>query len=184
MTDSSRNGATWEHLLTRIAAAWPPRRWRDVGVVVGCSGGADSVGLLIALNQLRQSEAEGQPPPRGFLIAAHFNHGLRGDESDGDELFVRDLAAQFKIRSATEHTTETNRDEASMRQERLRFLQQTADAAGARYIVLGHTADDNVETVLHQLMRGTGPAGLAGIGSPRSVGQDLVLVRPATAHLP
>lgn len=65
-----------------------------------------------------------------------------------------------------------------MRDDRMRFLVQTAHATGARYVALGHSADDNVETMLHHLFRGTGPAGLAGISSPRSLAQDLVLVRP------
>ncbi len=60
----------------------------------------------------------------------------------------------------------------------MQFLVDVAHAAGARYLALAHSADDNVETVLHHLMRGTGPAGLAGIGSPRAINDDLVLVRP------
>lgn len=179
MTKTGKNGDNWQRLLTGFADTWPPSRWRDIGVVVGCSGGADSVGLLTALCQLRQSdENSGQEPPRGFLVAAHFNHALRGDESDGDEAFVRELAGQLEVRFATRRSAGSERDEAGLRSERIEFLQDTANAMGARYIALGHSADDNVETVLHQLMRGTGPAGLAGIGSPRTIGQDLVLVRP------
>jgi tRNA(Ile)-lysidine synthase len=179
MIESGKNDDSWQQLLTEIADTWPPSRWRDVGVIVGCSGGADSVGLLTALCLLRQSVvASGQEPPRGFLVAAHVNHGLRGEESDGDEAFVRELASQQGVQFATLRAAGTDRDEASMRSERFQFLHDTANAMGARYLALGHTADDNVETVLHQLMRGTGPAGLAGIGSPRPIGQDLVLVRP------
>ncbi len=179
MTETGKNDDSWQQLLARIAHAWPPPRWRDVGVVVGCSGGADSVGLLVALCQLRQrATGAGQGPPRGFLIAAHFNHRLRDEESDGDEAFVRDLASQQAVRFAAFHATGATRDEATMRSQRLQFLTETAHTTGARYIALGHSADDNVETVLHQLMRGTGPAGLSGIGSPRPIGQDLVLVRP------
>lgn len=179
MTQTHGNDASWDQLLAELVAAWPPSRWRDVGVVVGCSGGADSVALLTALCQLRlRSLTAGQEPPRGFIVAAHLNHGLRGAESAADEAFVRALSGQLQVRFATRHATGTDRDEANLRSKRMEFLQETADATGARYIVLGHTADDNVETVLHHLMRGTGPAGLTGIGSPRSIGPDLVLVRP------
>jgi tRNA(Ile)-lysidine synthase len=175
----------WDRALAAVAAAWPPRRWRDVGVVVGCSGGADSVALLIALCQLRQSAGQGRAggaddrePPRGFLVAAHWNHALRGEQSAADEAFVAALAEQQDVRFASARATRPARDEAGMRAQRLRFLRHTAEQAGARYIALAHSADDNVETVLHHLLRGTGPAGLAGIGSPRAIGPDLVLVRP------
>jgi len=65
-----------------------------------------------------------------------------------------------------------------MRAERMRFLIDAAHTTGARYLALAHSADDNVETVLHHLMRGTGPSGLSGMGSPRAIADDLVLVRP------
>lgn len=179
MSETPPNGDLWYRLRSEIASSWPSQRWRDVGVVVGCSGGADSVALLAALDELRNG---GQPsataPPRGFLVAAHFNHRLRGEESDADEAFVRQLADRWEIRCQVARGTGQSRDEAALRDERLRFLTETAGRAGARYLALAHSADDNLETVLHHLFRGTGPAGLAGIGSPRSIGSDLVLVRP------
>ena len=63
-------------LLVKLAADWPPERWRDLTVLVAVSGGADSVALARGLVQLR---ARGE----GRLVLAHFNHGLRGAESDG-----------------------------------------------------------------------------------------------------
>lgn len=169
----------WAELLREIDARWPVARWRHLGVVVGCSGGADSVALVSALASLRQQPLEGdRSPPRGFLVVAHFNHRLRGSDSDDDQAFTAHLAQQlelpFRLGSAPSPVT----DEASMRRQRMRFLIDAAHTLGARYIALAHSADDNAETVLHHLMRGTGPAGLAGIGSPRSIGEDLVLVRP------
>ena len=204
MSESGTDRDAGHTLLAQIAEAWPPARWRDVGVVVGCSGGADSVGLLSALDRLRQNPtpaassqpassqpassqpASSQPsssqpasePPRGFLVAAHFNHRLRGEESDADEAFVRGLACQSNIEFFSRQAAELHRDEATMREDRMKFLVDVSRHCGARYLALAHSADDNVETVLHHLMRGTGPAGLAGIGSPRSIHQDLVLVRP------
>jgi tRNA(Ile)-lysidine synthase len=178
MAETSRTGDPWQRFKAEIAESWPPVRWRDVGVVIGCSGGADSVALLAALSDLRQPSEMHPNPPRGFLVAAHFNHGLRQDESDGDEAFVHQLATERGARFTTRRGLGTHRDEATMRTERLQFLTETASDMGARYVALAHSATDNVETVLHHLMRGTGPAGLAGIGHPRSIDRDLVLVRP------
>lgn len=171
----------WLQLLDQLSDAWPPVRWRDVGVVVGCSGGADSVGLLRALTELSESiggQSSGDRPSRGFLIAAHFNHALRAEASGADEQFVRQLAAQLGVGLACGRATSDRRDEASMSRERIAFLTRVAKESGARYVALAHSSDDNVETVLHHLIRGTGPAGLAGIGPYRSLDADLVLVRP------
>ena len=77
-------------LLCKLAAAWPVERWRDVTILAAVSGGADSVALARGL----QSLAGGG---EGRLILAHFNHRLRGAESDADEQFVRDLAAQLRL---------------------------------------------------------------------------------------
>ncbi|MGB7326989.1 MAG: tRNA lysidine(34) synthetase TilS [Rubripirellula sp.] len=166
------------NLVDRLSAAWPPDRWAGVGVVVGCSGGADSVGLLRAL-----AEIEGRAPHSGFLVAAHFNHALRGEASDGDERFVENLAQSMGVKFASGRATqagygEAKSDEASLRSARIEFLVATAKSLGCRYIAFAHSADDNVETVLHHLMRGTGPSGLAGIAPHRPVDQDLVIVRP------
>lgn len=190
----------WSEILAEIVRVWPTARWRDVGVIVGCSGGADSIALLKGLAELRRRpnadthysahtdhDADANhsadanhdaQPPRGFLVAAHFNHGLRGSESEADEAFVRDFAEGHHLDFSSGRPAETASDEASMRSQRLEFLVQTAHAAGARYIALAHSLEDNVETVLHNLMRGTGPSGLAGIRSCRPISRDLVLVRP------
>lgn len=176
MSSNSSSSDLWQRLKGEIAAAWPPDRWRDLGVVVGCSGGADSVALLAALRELRESDQ--LPPPRGFLVAAHFNHRLRGDEADADQELVRRLADEWQLRCEIGCGSGDARDEASLRNQRLTFLTATAQRTGARYLTLAHSASDNVETLLHHLFRGTGPAGLTGIGSPRPIGDDLVLVRP------
>lgn len=165
----------WQKLVSVLAESWPEQRWRDVGVVVGCSGGADSVCLLRALASCRD---QGGPPARGFLVAAHFNHRLRGDESDADQRFVQQLAGELGIDFVCQQSQSAMADEASMRQQRVEFLTITAHRLGARYVALAHSADDNIETVLHNLLRGTGPSGLAGIRAYRSLDADLVLVRP------
>lgn len=170
------NDERWSRLEADLLSAWPLERWCDLGVVVGCSGGADSVALLRCLRQARSRVAK----PRGFLVAAHYNHGLRGVESDRDQDFVHSLAVDWNIEFASERCESTNRvgDEAGLRRSRLDFLIRTAHRCGARYVALAHSADDNVETILHHLMRGTGPSGLAGIRPHRPLGSDLVLVRP------
>src|SRR5262245_18449306 len=77
-------------LLSKLAATWPVERWRDVTVVVAVSGGADSVALARGLQSLSGGG-------EGRLILAHFNHRLRGAESDADEHFVRNLATQLGL---------------------------------------------------------------------------------------
>lgn len=179
----------WTQLLNEIVTAWPPVRWLGVGVVVGCSGGADSVALLRGLVELSRDQAS---RPAGFIIAAHFNHGLRGAESSADADSVATFARQLDVRlhstdAPVQPTTPSvqppSRDEATLRTQRRAFLLSVARATGARYIALGHSADDNVETMLHHLLRGTGPQGLAGMLSHRAFDgadehADFVLARP------
>ncbi|MEO1527833.1 MAG: tRNA lysidine(34) synthetase TilS [Planctomycetota bacterium] len=167
----------WSTLCRGIESTWPSQRHRGVGVVVGCSGGADSVALLRALHALRGPECA------GFLVVAHFNHQLRGDESATDEGFVRQLASDLQSPFECERGDGNQRDEDGARQQRRHFLTRVARRRGCRYIALGHTLDDNVETVLHRLMRGTGPAGLTGIAPFASLGSDaeqtdFVIARP------
>lgn len=129
-------------------------------VTVGLSGGADSVALLCVLSFWREK--------LGISLAAcHVNHRLRGAESDADEAFCRSLCERLEIpltvtavdvagyAARTHHSTE----EAA----RILRYQALAAAAGAGKIATAHNADDQAETVLFQLMRGTGLDGLCGI---------------------
>ncbi|WP_197231137.1 tRNA lysidine(34) synthetase TilS [Novipirellula artificiosorum] len=177
MTPPLSEDDSWAAFCVAISRAWAVSRWGSVGVVVGCSGGADSVALLRALCELRSHRLP--DACQGFIVAAHLNHGIRGDESDGDQAFVRELADELGVDFLTDNVVgDPSTDEDSLRRFRMSFLRQQAERIGARYVALGHTADDNIETVLHHLFRGTGPAGLAGIAPHRSLGQDLVLTRP------
>lgn len=174
-------------LCQQVGDAWPPTRWAHVGTLVAVSGGADSVALLRVLAALHQ-----QFQGRGPLQVAHFHHGLRGPAADGDAEFVRQLAADlclpFHLGHATDpanHATDPSNhagapasDEATMRDLRYHFLGQQSHRLGARYVVLGHTLDDNVETLLHQTMRGCGPAGWTGMPVHRDLVADVVLMRP------
>ena len=124
--------------------------------VVAVSGGADSVALLRGLLAA---------PGVGPLTVAHFHHQLRL-AADADAAFVRGLAAAhglpFALGTADVRAAGGNL-EATARRLRYAWLRGAARTAGARWVATGHTANDNAETVLHHLARGTGLAGLRGI---------------------
>lgn len=132
-----------------------------VGVAV--SGGADSVALLRLLERLA-----GQLGVR--LAVLHFNHQLRGAESEGDERFVAELAAGFSLEffpgrqdvAGTARRQGWNLEDAA-RRLRYAFFSAAAEQHRLARIAVAHTADDQAETVLARLVRGTGPAGLAAI---------------------
>ncbi|MEM6472595.1 MAG: tRNA lysidine(34) synthetase TilS, partial [Planctomycetota bacterium] len=170
---------SWLQLKQQLEASWPSKNRRSVGVVVGCSGGADSIALLRCLAEIRN-----QVGGEGFLVAAHFNHRLRGEASDGDERFVSDAASVLNVSFVSESNQSGGGafDEATLRNQRYAFFRNTLQRTGARYLALAHSADDNVETVLHHFMRGTGPAGLTGMSAFREFGpgdeSDFIIARP------
>ena len=123
-------------------------------VICAVSGGADSVALLFAFYLLKDKL-------QITLEAAHFNHHLRGAESDGDEAFVKELCDRYDIPlhlGGAEVTAGKKGLEAAARDARYAFLQGLNGK-----IATAHTADDNAETVLMHLIRGTGLKGLGGI---------------------
>jgi tRNA(Ile)-lysidine synthase len=133
--------------------------WSGPGVVA-VSGGADSVALLRAL-----VEAEIGP-----LTVAHLNHQLRGAESDEDEAFVRELCERLNVpcrvkRANVGELAAGDNLESTARRVRYEFFAEVAREVGAKWIATAHTADDQAETVLHRLIRGTGLQGLRGIAA-------------------
>ena len=127
-------------------------------VICAVSGGADSVALLFAFYLLKDKL-------QITLEAAHFNHHLRGAESDGDEAFVKELCDRYDIPlhlGGAEVTAGKKGLEAAARDARYAFLQGLNGK-----IATAHTADDNAETVLMHLIRGTGLKGLGGISPVR-----------------
>jgi tRNA(Ile)-lysidine synthase len=132
-----------------------------VGVAV--SGGGDSLALLRLLEVLRADLGI-------TLIVVHFNHGLRGAESDEDACCVAELARTRKFEfvidsenvAAIAEQNGWNLEDAG-RRLRYAFFQRLVGEGRATRIAVAHTADDQAETVLAHIMRGTGPAGLAGI---------------------
>ncbi len=167
----------WDPLEHKLAASWPSEQWKDVTVVVAASGGLDSTALVVALSHLKGGGA-------GKLVVAHFNHRLRGDESDQDQRFVESLSRRlglpFETQSAdTDRFAVCSGDglEGAARAARYAFLERTAGCVGARYIAIAHTADDQAETILHRVLRGTGIAGLSGMARVRPLG-PATLIRP------
>ena len=133
---------------------------RGGSVLCAVSGGLDSMCLLYFM----------QEQPGFHVTAAHFNHGLRGPEADRDEQFVRDYCAAQSVpfvSGSGDSWALAEREglslEEAARKLRYAFLKETAAERGCDAILTAHHADDNAETMLLNLLRGTGSAGLAGI---------------------
>jgi tRNA(Ile)-lysidine synthase len=153
---------------------------RGTAGVVACSGGPDSTLLTLLCQQLMLEGAMGD------VCLAHVNHRLRGGDSDDDESFVRNLGARLGVNVHVAHreTAGSARDrgenlENQARTERYAYLEEVARQTGARWIATGHTADDQAETVLHHIVRGSGLAGWAGMAPQRPLSTaGLDLIRP------
>lgn len=151
----------------------------DEKVVIAVSGGPDSVAMLRLIYDFSREKAG--------LHVAHLNHMLRGEESDGDELFVKELASAHSLGFTSKRVDvkqEAARQrcaiEEAARRARYSFFEGLARELGIRVVAVGHTADDNAETLLHRIIRGTGLAGLAGMRPIREIsrGSDIRLIRP------
>jgi len=144
--------------------------WRRLGLpqkgdlVVAVSGGADSASLLCALEKLIREEKLDIR-----ITVAHFNHQLRGDESDEDEKFVRGLCAEFEIPLAVGQMQEglPGNLEQNAREARYDFLQSVAENVNAFAVATAHTVNDQAETFLQNLVRGSGLTGLGAMSPVR-----------------
>ena len=164
-----------DSLLDSIAETIATRDLLPAGsrVLVAVSGGADSVALLDALHRLA-------PLHRWHLHVGHVNHQLRGAESEADAAFVARLAAGAGLPCTlrTVDVARAQQDNASpentARRLRYRLLARIARDVGARCIALAHHQDDQAETVLLHLLRGSGLGGLTGMryASPLLVADD------------
>lgn len=137
-------------------------------VLVAVSGGPDSLALLHALHTLQNALGLAD------LQAAHLDHGLRGAESEADAIFVAAFCAAHGIRCHRGHADVTGlvkkhkvSTQQAARLARYQFLDAAADAIGAEKIATGHTQDDQIETVLLNILRGSGLDGLRGIPACR-----------------
>ena len=164
-------------VLEAILESWPTDLWIQSTIVLAVSGGPDSVALACALDQILLEQPARE---HSRLVIAHLNHGLRGAESDKDEAFVRELAQRRNLQVFVERLQGQSQgsSEAHWRAARIRFFQRVAADVQASWIATGATADDSVETMLHNLLRGSGPAGLAGIRKQRELASGLKLIHP------
>ena len=152
-------------------------------VVVAVSGGADSVALLLAFDELIRAGRMGLA-----LKVAHLDHGLRGETGAGDARWVaelaRELGYEFELGGATvaERASESRDNlEQAARRERYEFLGRVGREWDARAVAVGHTLDDQAETLLLALLRGSGARGLGGMRERRGfheTNDELLLVRP------
>ena len=159
--------------IRRVGLMQPGQR-----VAVACSGGADSVALLRLLDELKE--------PLGLrLLVAHLNHRLRGADSDEDEAFVRRLADELGLDciaqrvdvAARAQAQKANLEEAG-REARREFFEAVLRDGGVDAVAVAHTLDDQAETVLARLLRGSGTRGLAGIYPIVALAGGKRLVRP------
>ena len=172
-TTLDMNSGSLNDLVAQIELVWPSERWAGYGVVVAVSGGADSVALLRALACVSDSASES-------LSVAHFHDGLRGAEADADAEFVETLASQLELPFycgfADKDSDSTS--ENDLRDQRYSFLLDVACKTNSRYIATAHHRDDQVETLLFRLCRGTGLRGLGGIPQSRVLEESISLIRP------
>ncbi len=143
-------------------------------VCVAVSGGADSVALLLALREANEAKQS-----LGVVLqAAHVHHGLRGEEADGDEAFVRELCGRlsvplrvFRVDTAGRQVSEGEGLEEAARELRYAALRRLLATGDADVIATAHTLDDQAETVVMKLLRGAWTEGLGAV-SPRVVVGD------------
>lgn len=160
---------------------------REECVVLGVSGGADSVALLLAVDELKNAARLDLR-----VTVAHLDHGLRGAAGEDDTAWVCALARGLGCECVAARADVNQRAgesadnlEQAARRARYEFLVETARACGARHVMVAHTMDDQAETVLLRLMRGSGSAGLGGMQAMRvlekkdMVTQDVVIQEEA-----
>ena len=148
------------------------------GVLAAVSGGADSVCLLLVLKALEKS--------LGIHVAAfHLNHGLRGEEADRDEAYVRELCEhlQVPLKAVREDVAAHAREHGFSEEEagrilRYQWLEKTAAEWNCQRIATAHHKDDQTETVLMNLFRGSGLRGLGGIRPVRELDAERTIIRP------
>jgi tRNA(Ile)-lysidine synthase len=153
-------------------------RLQQSSLLLAVSGGADSVALLRGMIAVRSEQ-------KLTLHVAHLNHKLRGAAADEDAAWLNALCGKLQVPATIGETdvAALARESAlgieeAARHARYEFLAQTAAKHKCSHIAVAHTADDQVETVLHHILRGTGLAGLRGMPRQRRLDSGVTLVRP------
>jgi tRNA(Ile)-lysidine synthase len=162
--------------------------WRGLGlprgearVVVAVSGGADSTALLLALDELIRRRLLSVE-----LKVAHLDHGLRGEAGAADAHWVEELAhvRGYEFEAARARVAKRGNLEQAARGARYEFLERVAREWGASLVATGHTLEDQAETVLLALLRGSGADGLGGMRPVRALSEaepEVLLARPLLA---
>jgi tRNA(Ile)-lysidine synthase len=163
MGDLNVNYAMFISLLDEIAAD------ETSHVLAAVSGGPDSMLLMRWLHQLER-----------LAGVVHINHQLRGDDSEADAEFVKEQCAKLDVPChvvVAPVFSEPGNLENNARDARYRAFEEIATKMNVKYAATGHTSDDQTETILHRLIRGTGLAGVSGIPTSRDL-NSITIIRP------
>ena len=162
--------------VQKLEDSWPLESWHGTRILLCVSGGADSIALLNALSQLHSNPADS-------IFAVHVNHQWRGDDSIADAQFVAQACEAVSVSLTTISASDypelsQERTEQAARELRYQAFGDVARELGARYVVTAHTSDDQVETVIDRVLRGTGVLGLSGIPRTREIAHGIAMIRP------
>ncbi len=171
-----------ENFEKKLLDSFPLDQWVKRRVCLAVSGGADSVASLCAFARIARQAGASEN-----LFVVTVDHRSRGEESDEDVLFVKDLSARYRLEffarqiDPVELLKESRRQgswESAARILRYRLLIETAKQNGARFLVTAHHNDDQLETLLFRIFRGSGLDGLRGIAPRRVIDDSIVIIRP------
>lgn len=151
-------------MITKIIDFLKKYDLADKTIIVGFSGGNDSMCLLDALSKIKKLEEFSEMT----IIAAHYNHNWRGDESFAEQEVCRKFANEREIEFYTETASgNIKKNENSARIARYEFFEKAYDEYDADAVFTAHNHDDNAETVMYRVIKGTGLVGLKGISPKR-----------------